>query len=143
MSQSRKYSLSTQYCVLKSKFPQFTSKLNRDNITIYGSIKPTERSIFYDFKLSYKLYNRPRIKILSPVLTLNSKGDEIPHVYPKNELCLYFPSYNEFDSTKLIADYIVPWISLWLYHYENWHITGDWEGGGIHPSISKNNEKKR
>jgi hypothetical protein len=30
-----------------------------------------------------------------------------------------------------VADTTVPWTALWLYHYEVWHATGEWLGGGI------------
>jgi hypothetical protein len=26
---------------------------------------------------------------------------------------------------------IVPWLGLWLIHYEGWLATGHWEGGGV------------
>jgi hypothetical protein len=32
-----------------------------------------------------------------------------------------------------VADYIIPWISCWLYFYEVWLATGTWIGGGTHP----------
>lgn len=78
---------------------------------------------------------------MDPVLKRNFNDDKIPHVYTLNELCLYYPKYQEFNSKMLIADCIIPWISLWLYHYENWHITGEWKGGGIHPNSNYVNKK--
>ena len=33
-----------------------------------------------------------------------------------------------------IADTIVPWACEWLLHYEIWLATGEWHGGGEHPS---------
>jgi len=32
---------------------------------------------------------------------------------------------------------IVPWACLWLYYYEVWHTTGEWLGGGLHPSARR------
>lgn len=26
---------------------------------------------------------------------------------------------------------IVPWLGLWIIHYEGWRATGHWEGGGV------------
>jgi len=36
-----------------------------------------------------------------------------------------------------VATTIVPWTSLWLRHYEVWHVTGEWWGGGEHPEIGQ------
>lgn len=137
MNKKKKYTLSEQYAALKKSYPQFYIKILKNSITCKGLIKPTSRSLNYTFKLNYKVATRPKVKIVDPVLKRNFKNDKIPHVYPLNELCLYYPTYQEFNSTMLIADYIIPWISLWLYHYENWHITGEWKGGGIHPRSNK------
>jgi hypothetical protein len=30
----------------------------------------------------------------------------------------------------LLADSIVPWASEWLFFYEFWLVTGEWDGGG-------------
>lgn len=134
---SKKYTLGEQYSALKVNYPQFDTKLRKGQISVTGVIKPTARSVSYSFSLTYRLTKRPKVKILNPVLTKNFKGDPIPHVYPGDELCLYYPKFDEFNSTRLISDSIVPWTSLWLYHYENWHITGTWQGGGKHPKPKK------
>lgn len=130
----KKYSLGEQYVALKRFYPQFDVRLGKSQVMCTGKLKPTARSIDYTFKLRHKIGMRPRVNIIDPILTRNFKDEKIPHVYPKNELCLYYPKYQEFNDTKLLSDYIIPWTSLWLYHYENWHITGDWEGGGKHPN---------
>jgi hypothetical protein len=28
---------------------------------------------------------------------------------------------------------IVPWATKWLYYFEHWLATDDWQGGGEHP----------
>ena len=133
MNRIKKYTLGEQYAALKKNYPLFDIKLNRDNVSVSGQIKPTARSITYTFKVKYQLKKRPKVKIVVPVLEKNFNGDDIPHVYPGKELCLYYPKFEEFNSSMLIADCIIPWTSLWLYHYENWQITGNWDGGGIQP----------
>ena len=57
----------------------------------------------------------------------------IPHVYPGPRPCPYLPGSGEWSLDQFVADTIVPWTSLWLYHYEVWHATGEWLGGGVHP----------
>lgn len=37
----------------------------------------------------------------------------------------------------LIADTYIPWAIEWLYYYEIWLVTGEWCGGGIHPTTAK------
>lgn len=134
MNKQKIYTLSEQYIALKTSYPKFNVKLLKDCVVCTGLIKPTSRSISYSFKLNYRIGKRPKVNILDPVLKRNFKNDKIPHVYPLNELCLYYPKYQDFNSKMLLADCIIPWTSLWLYHYENWHITGEWKGGGIHPN---------
>ena len=46
-------------------------------------------------------------------------------------ICLY--RYSEFNSSKLLANTIIPWAIEWLYYYELWLATGEWLGGGEHP----------
>jgi hypothetical protein len=58
-------------------------------------------------------------------------------MYFQKHLCLYQPKYREFRSSDFISDTIIPWISLWLYYYEKWHVTGKWLGGGEHPNLKK------
>ena len=43
-----------------------------------------------------------------------------------------FFRYSEFNSSKLIANTIIPWTVEWLYYYELWLATGEWLGGGEH-----------
>jgi len=133
MMKTRKYNYGMQYGAIKLKYPEFICKLYKDHLTIIGKLKPTSRSIPYTFKLKYKFGSAPDVSIINPILKNNLKDDDIPHTYPRNKLCLYYPFYKEFTSSMLISDTVIPWISLWLYHYENWHLTGVWMGGGIHP----------
>lgn len=133
----KKYTIAEQYVALKRYYPEFKVRLEKNRVFCKGQLRPTARSVSYTFKLSYKVGTRPKVTITNPVLKRNFKNEKIPHVYPFNELCLYYPNYQEFNSKKLISDCIIPWTSLWLYHYENWHITGKWEGGGIHPKMKK------
>jgi hypothetical protein len=130
-------SIADQYARIKRDYPQFKSVINREYLNIKGQIQPSPRSIKYQFKISFKIGYRPRIKITNPELKKNFNNDRIPHVYSGNELCLYYPKYNEFTSKQPLVDFIIPWISLWLYYYEIWHVTGEWLGGGLHPKTKE------
>ena len=126
-----------QYANVKKEYPQFKTSILKDSLLIKGDLQPTPRSCTYQFKIRYYVGKRPKIKITNPELKRNFKNEKIPHVYSGNELCLYYQQYKEFDSKCKISDYIIPWISLWLYYYEIWHITGEWLGGGKHPRIKE------
>lgn len=98
-------------------------------------LQPNVLSAVYTAKLVYKVckkYHHKHLKvhIISPELVLH-EGAKLPrHIYHSNgRLCLYFPKANEWDATMKIADYIIPWISEWIYFHENWVVTGTWEGG--------------
>lgn len=83
-------------------------------------------SIYYRVGIQYKNRQRPRVKVLTPVLETRLR-EALPHVYPGDELCLYYR--DEFvGSENFIADTIVPWTSEWLYFYEYWMSTGSWLG---------------
>jgi hypothetical protein len=55
-------------------------------------------------------------------------------MYDQERLCLYRPHRREWTPAMMIANTIIPWISEWLYFYELWLVTGEWLGGGEHPS---------
>jgi hypothetical protein len=74
--------------------------------------------------------------VLKPKLVI-PEGESLPHTYPGERLCLYYPGIGEWRSDVLLVKTIVPWISEWLLNYEIWLATGIWCGGGIHPRITK------
>jgi hypothetical protein len=47
------------------------------------------------------------------------------------------------STSTFIAYTILPWTSLWLYFYELWLVTGQWMGGGKHPSPEEKKEAKK
>lgn len=131
----RDKNIAEQVASLKFKYPSFDITYNHLQLKLQGDIRPTSRSEQYTIEVKYHLKERPKVRVVKPELVVNYKGEKIPHVYPGNRLCLFQPKYSEFTGTKLISDTIIPWTSLWLYHYEVWHITGDWQGGGEHPNV--------
>lgn len=125
--------IALQMAGIKARYRRFEVSLNQGVLIATGSIQPTERSVVYCIKIRYQMNGVPQIYVLSPPLQKNEKGEDIPHMYSQKRLCLYRPKYGEFKHSDLICDTIIPWTSLWLYHYEIWHITGKWLGGGDHP----------
>ncbi len=114
-----------------SHFPGFRYGGNH-NIGIWiGSLRPGDECETYEVKIEYKLGQRPRITVLSPKLRKRDDQSRIPHVYPGEHPCVYFPRNGEWHPGKLIGNTIIPWLSTWLYYYEVWLVTGKWLGGGI------------
>jgi hypothetical protein len=102
-----------------------------------GEVQPTPLSRKYQIKIEYRADKSPMITVLSPKLALLEGWSKPPHTYREGNLCLYTPSKREWHAGKSIASTIVPWISLWLFYYEAWLITGKWLGDGTEPSASE------
>ena len=135
---SRDITIAQQIGAMRREYPAFVTQFVGGNaMRVEGAIRPTSRSRPYQFDLTYNLSEKPRTKIVSPRLEKNFKGDKIPHLYHGEYLCLYQPKYREFRKTDLLTDTIIHWTSLWLYFYEQWHVTGEWLGGGEHPGGAK------
>lgn len=123
-----------QRAAFQAKIPESDLYLKRDYLRARGKISPTPRSRWYTYEVKYKSQQNIRIFILDPLIKTELNGKKAEHLYKDGSLCLFFPKAKEFDSKKLIVDYIIPWISLWLFFYEAWLVTGKWLGGGIHPT---------
>ena len=101
-----------------------------------GQIKPTALSREYKVILFYKVGKSPKVWVVGENLE-KLDAEDFPHKFYidfKNKMvriCLY--RYSEFNSTKVLANTIIPWTVEWLYFYELWLATGEWLGGGEHP----------
>ena len=94
-------------------------------------LQPTPLSATYTVRVDYVNGRHPKITVVDPPLAA-PEGMRLPHVFAPDSLCLYYD--DEFDGrTDLLADTVLPWVSEWLYFYEQWQTTGEWHGGGIHP----------
>jgi hypothetical protein len=138
----RDRTIAEQIYSMRCKYPHFTTNfMSHGSLKVMGMLQPTSRSSAYEFVLKYNLADSSKTKIVSPVLLKNDKGEEAPHLYSNENLCLYHPQYREFNRTDFLCDTIIPWTSLWLYYYEVWHLTGEWLGGGEHPVNTKPKNK--
>lgn len=41
------------------------------------------------------------------------------------------PFARDWMPSMAMSTSVVPWLGLWLIHYEGWRATGHWEGGGV------------
>jgi hypothetical protein len=98
-----------------------------------GKLRPSPLSEEYAISLTYQLSSKPVVFVPSLVQQWRGKARP-PHLYPDNSLCLYYPAAREWRRDMLLADTILPWTAEWLLHYEVWVATGNWTGGGIHPT---------
>lgn len=69
--------------------------------------------------------------VVTPELILHPDSDVLPHTYPGDKLCLHLPG--QWSPHMYIAHTTVPWTSEWLFYYELWLVTGQWNGGGHEP----------
>jgi hypothetical protein len=69
--------------------------------------------------------------VLEPPLRSRNGAYKVPHTFSGGAICLHTPA--DWTPARFIADEIIPWLSLWLLHYEAWHATGSWLGGGHEP----------
>lgn len=104
-----------------------------------SKVRPTQLSREYNIEIIYAKSNLPEVYVVGDELQ-NLDSKDFPHKYEidienkRVKLCLY-RYYKEFSSEKLICETIIPWAIEWLYFYEIWLVTGEWQGGGEHPDI--------
>jgi hypothetical protein len=102
-----------------------------------GQLQPTDHSDQYFVAIEYRLKERPKVYVRTPELRNRENGELIPHLFADGTLCLYLTNSGEWSPADALAETAVPWTCLWLYHYEVWHATGLWMGGGVHPRPRK------
>lgn len=136
---------------IKEQFLALTAHCNGDaritdhdrTVVWEGILRPTPWSAFYSVTVSYTLGQSPKCIVTSPCLEELADGRKIPHTYANDtrlkgtQLCLYLPyisgknKASEWNSKLLLVETIVPWASLWLFYFEDWLASGEWQGGGV------------
>ncbi|WP_455586458.1 hypothetical protein [Bacteroides sp.] len=124
-----------QLGLLKHEFPLSIGSVERGTMVWKCEFTPSVLSDTYMLKIVFSAGNFPRTYIVSPKpLPLAEGAKRLPHTYNysngKQQLCLFLPSANEWDSSMLISETIVHWAVQWMYFYEIWVSTGIWMGGG-------------
>lgn len=134
---------------ITAAWPSFTmvSRAGR-SATWRGKLRPSlmthEIEIAYQVPLIIELINplsqQPKVRVLSPHLK-QRKGDpagDLPHVYwddpDRPALCLFDHENPQWSPFDLLAATTIPWTIDWLTCYEGWRATGEWTGGGRHPT---------
>jgi hypothetical protein len=117
-----------QLTAIRAVLPAATSTIRRGELDCLMPIQPSPASQTYTLRLRYRHGRRPRVTVVDPQLARHPDTRALPHIYPGDELCLYYPGQWRHD--MLLATTILPWTAEWLIHYELWLITGTWTGGG-------------
>ena len=112
-------------------------------------IVPSPNSSTYRIRIDYTIGASPKVFVIRPAVLRKAEGATVlPHVFDpdKQQLCLYYSKFGEWDASMFLSRTIVPWASEWLYFYELWVITGEWLGEGIGhsrkaPFVKKDSEK--
>lgn len=125
---------------MRGLWPEFDSRIVAGVLVSRGPLQPTPVSAVYRVRVEYCPGSLPKAWVEEPTLRCRSPEERIPHVYAGPRPCLYYPKTQEWRADMFISDTILPWLLLWLFHYEIWLVTGDWHGGGIHhpPEQGKN-----
>lgn len=121
--------ISQQAFAIRSLLPGATVTLRHGTrLTLAADLQPTPMSRHYSIKIDYQLGASPDVRVVAPKLQVLRGAKELPHTFPGEKLCLHLPG--EWSPNMYIAHTTVPWTSEWLFYYELWLITGNWEGGG-------------
>jgi hypothetical protein len=129
-----------QIGAMKALYPQFrVTKKTYNEVKFVGELQPKPEFRKFKVEILYCGNLRPKVKVISPKLV-----NEPPHFYKKSgTLCLYHPKDFKWSKDKLIAKYIVPITSAWLYFYEVWLETEIWYGPEAgHDNIKNDNDDK-
>jgi hypothetical protein len=111
-------------------FPGFTARAIGPLLVAEGNVQPTAISETYRVRIEFEMGHSPNVWVLSPKLFCRAGADRIPHMYDQERLCLYLPGSGEWIGNMSLGHTVIPWISVWLFYYELWHVTGEWLGGG-------------
>jgi hypothetical protein len=135
---TKSLSLPHQLATLRANWPEGETRLTQLGLAWTGPLVPSVFSRTYMVRVSYQSpQHLPMTQVLSPSLDELAGGREIPHMYSqkKGELCLFTPKFHEWTGRMRLSHSILPWAELWLYYFEDWLATGDWQGGGTdHPT---------
>jgi hypothetical protein len=126
-------SIHKQSAYMKLYYPEFNCRVKRGRLVCRGFVQPTSLHNIYRVRIVYRVGDPPEVWVEEPKLRRRHPDERIPHTYSDDRPCLYLPGSGEWSPDKKLALTIVPWLSLWLFYYESWLVTGAWQGGGVHP----------
>jgi hypothetical protein len=136
--QNRNLSAAQQYLALRSNpvCGGGQGALGRGQLAWTWQAAPSPLGRIYTLRVEFKEGGIPNVFVDQPNLAALAEGRKLPHVYSESptRLCLYLPSSGEWHGGSLIAKTLIPWAVVWLYFFEEWLVSDDWKGGGVHPT---------
>lgn len=123
----RERTLIEQAFHLDRDFPNGKGRLRPTLLVWTGRLTPTPLSREYTVCIRYARGQYPRVTLVEPRLQPGER-DLLHHLYSNGDLCLH--RLDEWNSSMLIVETIVPWTTEWLAHYELWKRTHQWYGDG-------------
>lgn len=109
----------------------FECRVRRGELVCLGDLQPMEITKRYRVKIWLRAGARPRARVLKPKLQRRVPDEPVPHTWGPDDPCFYYPIALEWMPNMAMSASVVPWLDLWLIHYEGWRATGYWEGGGV------------
>lgn len=130
-------SLVQQQRIIANRYPKakiWFPKKHRGEV-LWADLKLQVSPIYeaYRVLIGYKLGVQPKVFVDSPEPVKQAHGIRTPHLNYDDSLCLYDPGKGQWADTDAIAHTTMPWTLRWLFHYENWLVTGVWLGDTIAP----------
>lgn len=101
------FNLAVQAFNFKKIFPDSVYTIKHNCLIWEAELTPSALSKTYTVQVKYKLKKRPDILVLKPKL-VNLEGESLPHTYPGERLCLYYPGIGEWRGDMLLVKTIVP-----------------------------------
>jgi hypothetical protein len=110
--------------------------LRAGRLTWRYAAKPSPLSREYGMRIEFAQGGVPETYVDTPDLQALAGDRVIPHLYGREppKLCLYLPKTYEWQPPMRLDLTVVPWSVLWLFYFEEWLLSEDWKGGGMHPS---------
>ena len=118
------------------KFDQAGSgSVQRQVLSWNTTVRPSAMSRAYGIRITAKFPEPPDVFVTTPSLKELCGGRRIPHLYDQEKirLCLYYPGSIEYCAAKPMVAQMLPWTATWLYYFEEWLVSDNWKGGGVHP----------
>lgn len=123
--------VAVQALQLSRAFPTAQVFLRSGLLTWEAQTVPHPGANRYDLRMTYRLGERPHVRIVDPDLKGLASGKKVPHLFSQIEqtLCLHY--HGVWKSNMLLAAEIVPWAILWTEYFEWWLVTGEWTGDEV------------
>jgi len=126
--------------LLRRDFPTGAGEVRNGRLHWRQALQPTPVSRRYGLHMRYTVKSVPEVVVEEPCLLDLAVEKRIPHLYRQKpaELCLFRPARREWSANSPLSMTVIPWSALWLFYFEDWLVSGRWNGGGEHPKPEEN-----